>query len=83
VVVGALMMRGVLEIEWARLEEAIPGFLCLAAMPFTFSIANGLALGILSWVAIRALTGRAREVPAALWLLLIGLVAFVFFLEPV
>ena len=62
VVVGALMMRGAIEIEWKRLDEAIPGFLCLAAMPFTFSIANGLAFGIVSWVAIRVLSGRAREV---------------------
>ena len=82
VVVGALMMRGAADIEWKRLDEAIPGFLCLAAMPFTFSIANGLALGILSWVGIRALSGRAREVAPALWLLAAGLLAFVFFLEP-
>jgi AGZA family xanthine/uracil permease-like MFS transporter len=82
VVVGALMMRGAVEIEWKRLDEAIPGFLCLAAMPFTFSIANGLALGILSWVGIRLLSGRVREVRPALWVLTLGLVAFLLFLEP-
>jgi AGZA family xanthine/uracil permease-like MFS transporter len=51
-------------------------------MPFTFSIANGLALGILSWVAIRILTGRARDVKGPLWALAAGLLAFMFFLEP-
>jgi AGZA family xanthine/uracil permease-like MFS transporter len=82
VVVGALMMRGVADIDWSRYEEALPGFLTMAAMPFTFSIANGLALGIVSWVAIRTLTGRVRDVRATLWILTVGLLAFVFFLEP-
>ena len=82
VVVGALMMRGAIEIEWKRMDEAIPGFLCLAAMPFTFSIANGLAFGIVSWVAIRVLSGRARDVKLPLWLLATGLCVFLFFLEP-
>jgi AGZA family xanthine/uracil permease-like MFS transporter len=82
VVVGALMMRGAIEIEWKRMDEAIPAFLCLAAMPFTFSIANGLAFGIVSWVAIRVLSGRARDVKLPLWLLATGLCVFLFFLEP-
>jgi AGZA family xanthine/uracil permease-like MFS transporter len=82
VVVGALMMRGVADIDWSRYEEALPGFLTMAAMPFTFSIANGLALGIVSWVAIRTLTGRVRDVRATLWILTVGLLAFAFFLEP-
>jgi AGZA family xanthine/uracil permease-like MFS transporter len=82
VVVGAFMMRGVLEIDWRRFEEALPALLCVGAMPFTFSIANGLALGILSWVGIRALSGRAREIAPVLWILAAGLIAFLFFLEP-
>jgi AGZA family xanthine/uracil permease-like MFS transporter len=82
VVVGALMMRGAGGIEWSRYEEALPGFLTMVAMPFTFSIANGLALGIVSWVAIRLLSGRWREVRPALWVLAAGLLAFVYFLEP-
>ena len=83
VVVGALMMRGAVAIEWSRWDEAIPGFLCVVAMPFTFSIANGLALGIVSWVAIRLLAGRGREVAAIQYVLAAALLAFVFFLEPV
>jgi AGZA family xanthine/uracil permease-like MFS transporter len=51
-------------------------------MPFTFSIANGLALGILSWVAIRVLSGRRRDVALPLWVLAAGLLAFLFLLEP-
>jgi AGZA family xanthine/uracil permease-like MFS transporter len=83
VVVGALMMRGAVDIEWKRFDEAIPGFLCMTAMPFTFSIANGLALGIVSWVAIRVLAGRAREVAILQYVLAAALLGFVFFLEPI
>ena len=76
------MMQGALEIEWRKLDEAIPGFLCLAAMPFTFSIANGLALGIASWVAIRVLSGRARDVSLPQWILAASLSAYLFVLDP-
>ncbi len=62
VVVGALMMRGVAAVPWDRPADAVPAFLTLAAMPLTFSIANGLALGIVSWVALRLAAGRWREV---------------------
>ena len=82
VVVGALMMQGALEIEWHKVEEAIPGFLCVAAMPFTFSIANGLALGIASWVVIRVLSGRVREVSLPQWVLAGSLGAYLFVLDP-
>jgi AGZA family xanthine/uracil permease-like MFS transporter len=51
-------------------------------MPFTFSIANGLAFGILSWVGIRVLSGRARDVGLPLWVLAAGMGAFMFLLEP-
>jgi AGZA family xanthine/uracil permease-like MFS transporter len=62
VVVGALMMRGAAEIEWARMEEGLPAFLTVSMMALSYSIAHGIALGILSWVALRLLTGRFREV---------------------
>ena len=62
VVVGALMMRGSSEIEWRRLEEGLPAFLTVTLMPFTYSIANGISAGIISWVLLRMLRGRWREV---------------------
>jgi adenine/guanine/hypoxanthine permease len=62
VVVGAMMMAGARDIDWARPDEALPAFLTVVAMPFTFSIANGIAFGILAWVAIRLLAGRWREI---------------------
>ena len=48
IVVGALMMRGAREIEWASIDDSLPAFLTVAAMPFSYSIANGISLGIVS-----------------------------------
>ena len=69
VVVGALMMRGARELEWARIDDSLPAFLTIAAMPFSYSIANGISLGIVSWVWIRVLAGRARDVNPVMFLL--------------
>ena len=63
IVIGALMMKGAASVPWKEPEEAVPAFLTLIAMPFTFSIANGIALGLISWVLIRILIGRGREIP--------------------
>lgn len=76
ILVGALMMQGVRDIDWKQADEGIPAFLTMALMPLTYSIANGISLGILSWVAIRLLSGRLREIPALLWVLALLLAAF-------
>ena len=78
IVVGALMMRGAAQIEWQRLDEAIPAFLTLAIMPLTFSIANGIAVGILSYVGIKLLSGRYRETHPLMYLLAVLLLLFHF-----
>ncbi|MFN0124691.1 MAG: solute carrier family 23 protein, partial [Blastocatellia bacterium] len=62
IITGALMMRAVVKIKWEDVTEAIPALLTMLAMPLTFSIANGLALGFIFYPALKALTGRAREV---------------------
>jgi AGZA family xanthine/uracil permease-like MFS transporter len=61
IIVGALMMRAVTSIEWEDLTEAVPAFLTMLAMPLTFSIANGLALGFIFYPLLKVLTGRWRE----------------------
>lgn len=58
------------------LDEAVPAFLTLAGMPLTYSIANGISLGIVSWVAIKLLAGRWREVHQVLGGLAVVLAAF-------
>ena len=76
IVVGALMMRGAGAIDWQRLEEAIPAFLTIAAMPFTYSIANGIALGIVSYVLVKVLSGRPREVHGLMYVLAVLLALY-------
>jgi AGZA family xanthine/uracil permease-like MFS transporter len=69
IVVGALMMAHASEIDWTDLRNAIPAFLTIIAIPMTFSIANGLGLGFLSYALLQLLTGRARTVSPFVYVL--------------
>jgi AGZA family xanthine/uracil permease-like MFS transporter len=69
IVVGSLMIRSLLSIEWDDPTEAVPAFLTVVGMPLTFSIANGLALGFIAYPLVKLLAGRAREVNALVWVL--------------
>ena len=80
--VAGLMMRELTEIEWDDLTEAAPAALTALAMPFTYSIANGLAFGFVSYVVLKVCTGRwnilhpATQIVAALFV-----IRFAFFAE--
>lgn len=65
VYVAILMTRGLAEIDWDDLTEAAPAVITAVAMPFTFSIAHGIAFGFLSYVGIKVLAGRHRDLSAA------------------
>jgi AGZA family xanthine/uracil permease-like MFS transporter len=65
--VAGLMMRELLQIDWNDVTEAVPSALAALVMPFTYSIANGLAFGFIAYAALKLFTGRAREVHPALW----------------
>ncbi|MFJ4834017.1 NCS2 family permease [Streptomyces sp. NPDC088747] len=67
VAVGFLMMTQVKHIDWDRYEIAIPAFLTIAVMPFTYSITNGIGAGFLAYVLIKAVLGKAKEVHWLLW----------------
>jgi len=69
VIVGGLMISAIAEIPWDDVCTAFPAFLTLITIPLTFSIANGLACGIISYVLIHLARGRARQVPWAAYLL--------------
>jgi adenine/guanine/hypoxanthine permease len=69
IIVGALMIRAVTTIKWDDVTEAVPAFLTMLAMPLTFSIANGLALGFIFYPLLKALTGRWREVSPLVYVL--------------
>ncbi|GHJ22682.1 MULTISPECIES: NCS2 family permease [Streptomyces] len=73
-VVGFLIMASnVRDIDWSDASVAIPAFLTIVSMPFTYSITNGIGIGVIAFVVLRAASGRFREVP---WLL--DVVAFCF-----
>lgn len=61
VVVGFLMMQQVVKIEWENLVEAIPAFIAIFAMPFMYSISEGIAMGVISYVLIHLLAGKTRQ----------------------
>lgn len=69
ILVGALMMAHSSEIDWTNLRDAIPAFLTIIAIPLTFSIANGLSLGFLSYALLQLFTGRARSVSPFVYVL--------------
>lgn len=56
-----MMLSGLGEVDWADPVEAIPAFLTLLLIPLTFSIANGLAFGVISYAALKLVSGRARR----------------------
>lgn len=65
--VAGLMMREMTDINWGDITEATPAALTVLMMPFTYSIANGLAFGFISYVILKTGTGRIREVHPATW----------------
>jgi AGZA family xanthine/uracil permease-like MFS transporter len=74
IIVGVLMLGSIVRISWDDISEAVPAFVTMVAMPFTFSIANGIALGFISYPIIKAISGRAREVH---WLMYVLAALFV------
>ena len=80
--VACLMMRELVDVNWDDITDAAPAALTALMMPFTYSIANGLAFGFISFAVIKAATGRVREVHAATWLVAaLFLIRFAFFAE--
>lgn len=61
VIVGFYMMASVVSIDFNDMTEAIPAFICIIAMPFFYSIAEGISLGVISYVVINVLSGKAKE----------------------
>ncbi|SFG02162.1 NCS2 family permease [Pontibacter chinhatensis] len=69
VLVGAFMVRPIIKIDWYKMDEAIPAFLAMALIPFTYSITQGIIWGFLSWTALKVATGKRKEVSLALWII--------------
>ena len=56
-----MMMQNVTKIEWKDYTESIPAFVIIVGIPFSYSIADGLALGFISYAVVKGFSGRARE----------------------
>jgi adenine/guanine/hypoxanthine permease len=80
-IVGAMMMQNVAKIEWKDYTESIPAFLIIVGIPFSYSIADGLALGFISYAVVKGFSGRAREISWLTYLLAIVLVVYFVFVR--
>jgi AGZA family xanthine/uracil permease-like MFS transporter len=76
VVVGALMMRQITQIDFTEFRVALPAFLTIVVMPFTYSIANGIGAGFISYVVLAAATGRSRSVHPLMWVVAVAFVGY-------
>jgi len=72
IIVGVFMIKPVLKINWSKFDDAIPAFIALALIPFTYSITQGIIWGFLSWTVIKLITGKKEDVN----LMLIGIDIF-------
>ncbi|UGT58661.1 NCS2 family permease [Nocardia asteroides] len=80
IVVGVLMSRALGDIDWQHLEYSVPAFLTVIMMPLTYSIANGLAMGMIFYPVVMVARGRAKEVHPAMWILMVLFLGYFAFL---
>lgn len=71
IIVGFLMLGATAEIDFQDPTEGIPAFLTIAMMPFTYSIAEGIVYGILSYVILKTVTGKFKQIPIITWVLFV------------
>jgi AGZA family xanthine/uracil permease-like MFS transporter len=76
VVVGSLMIRNVTKIEWSNYAESMPAFLIIIGIPLSYSIADGLTLGFISYPIIKLIAGQGREVKWLMYVMALVLVAY-------
>ncbi len=67
--VSCLMLRELVDLNWEDTTEAVPAVLTALMMPFTYSIANGVAFGFITYAGLKLFTGRMREVPIIVWII--------------
>ena len=69
IIVGSMMAANVGRIQWGQWDESLPAFLILVGMPLTYSIADGMALGFISYPLLKILCGKARQVHWCMYLI--------------
>ena len=75
VMVGFLMMTSITKIDFKDLTEAIPAFIAIMAMPFMYSISEGIAMGVISYVVINLVAGKYKKISPLMYVLAILFVA--------
>jgi AGZA family xanthine/uracil permease-like MFS transporter len=76
VIVGAMMMAQIKEIQWTDFSVSLPVFLTVVIMPLTYSISNGIGAGFISWVVLRSLSGKAKGISWLLWAVAAGFLIY-------
>jgi len=71
IIVGAYMMSSVTNIMWNDFSEALPAFMVMVSIPFSFSIATGISIGFIVYPLIKLFSGRYKEVSTAVWILML------------
>jgi AGZA family xanthine/uracil permease-like MFS transporter len=82
VVIGAMMMQNARHVDWSDRATAVPVFLTVVLMPFTYTITTGVAAGVIAWTVIKVAQGRARELGAFMWALTVVFLVY-FALHPI
>lgn len=75
VIVGVFMLKTVTKIDWDDMTEALPSFMVIISMPFSYSIATGIAMGFIFYPITKALAGKAKEVKLTVWILALIFIA--------
>ena len=75
IIVGYMMLSSVVEIDFADVGEAVPAFLAIVAMPFAYSISDGIMFGVISYTVINALCGRFRRIHWIMYILTLLFIA--------
>ncbi|MFT4214487.1 MAG: NCS2 family permease [Microbacterium sp.] len=76
VLVGAMMLTQIQKIDFSDFRVLLPVFLTATVMPMTYSIANGIGAGFVSWIVLHAFSGRAKQIHPLLWGVGVGFVIF-------
>jgi len=76
VIVGTMMFSQLRHIDVSEFSVALPVVLTVAVMPFSYSIANGIGVGFVTWVVVRSAAGKVREISPLLWVVAAGFVVY-------
>jgi AGZA family xanthine/uracil permease-like MFS transporter len=74
--VGLFMMKEIKKIDFTNLEEAFPAFIIMVMIALSYSISTGLAFGFISFVMMKVISGKVRDVKPAMWIIAILSILF-------